>query len=83
MLVMSEKWDPDWKAWVDEKPAKIFKANFLMRAIELLPGKHVVRMEYRPSAVGFWISLVSTTVFMLAGIGYGLWHWFYRKIKLS
>jgi hypothetical protein len=72
MLVLSEKWDADWKAWVDGQPSKIFRANSLMRGVELTPGKHVVRMEYRPSTIPFWISAISLGVFVLWGIGYGI-----------
>jgi len=75
MLVLSEKWDPDWKAWLDEKPAKIYKANFMMRAVEVPPGKHTVLMEYRPSMRSFWISAVSVVVFGLCGIIYAFRCW--------
>ena len=81
MLVMSEKWDPDWKAWLDEKPAKIYKANFLMRAVEVPPGKHTVLMEYRPSIIPFWISSVSVLVFGLCGIIYAFRCWSLPKVN--
>ena len=67
-LVLSEKWEPHWKAWIDDVPAKIYKANFLMRAIELPPGNHTVRMEYRPPMTTFWISFVSIGLFVLYGL---------------
>lgn len=69
MLVFGDKWDPDWKAWVDGQPTRIFKANFLMRGVELPFGKHVVRMEYRPSALPFRVSAACVLLFA----GYGLW----------
>lgn len=72
MLVMSEKWDPDWRAWLDGMPVKIFKANFLMRAIEAPPGKHVVLMEYRPSMRPFWFSTVSVAILGLCGTAWVL-----------
>ena len=72
MLVVDEKWDPAWKAWVDRQPSKIYKANFLMRALELPPGKHTVVMEYRPSMIGFWISAISVSIFTLIGMGYAI-----------
>jgi hypothetical protein len=69
ILVLGDKWDPDWKAWVDGVPARILKANFLMRGVELATGKHVVRMEYRPSTLPFKVSAVCVLLFA----GYGLW----------
>lgn len=69
ILVLSEKWDADWKAWIDDRPAEILKANFLMRAVELSPGKHLIRMEYRPPTRDFWISASAVSLFALYGIG--------------
>ncbi|MCC7519904.1 MAG: YfhO family protein [Verrucomicrobiae bacterium] len=69
VLVFGDKWDPDWKAWVDGAPARILKANFLMRGVELPAGKHSVRMEYRPSMLPFKISAGGVLLFA----AYGLW----------
>ena len=69
ILVLGDKWDPDWKAWVDGVPTRILKANFLMRGVELPTGKHVVRMEYRPSTLPFKVSAACVLLFA----GYGLW----------
>lgn len=79
LLVMSEKWDPYWKAWLDGQPTKIYKANFLMRAIEIPAGHHQALFEYHPPSFGFWISTVSVGFFLLYGIGYAIWHWRHRK----
>ncbi len=70
LLVLSEKWDADWKALVDEKPAPILKANFLMRAVELPPGMHRIHMEYRPETLGVKISLAAIACFVLAGLAF-------------
>lgn len=79
MLVVGEKWDPDWKAWLNGEPVKIYRVNFLMRGVEVPMGRNRIRMEYRPSLVGFWIS--AGFVFGLAafGIGYGIWRWRLRR----
>lgn len=69
LLVFGDKWDPDWKAWVDGQPTRILKANFLMRGVELPAGNHTVRMEYRPSAAPFTVSAVCVLLFA----GYGIW----------
>jgi len=47
-LFASERFAPGWKAYVDEKEVRIFKANFAFRAIEIPAGTHVVRMVYAP-----------------------------------
>ena len=47
-LVLNDVWHPWWFGSVDGKPADIYKANVLFRAIEVPAGKHVVRFEFRP-----------------------------------
>jgi hypothetical protein len=69
MLVLGDKWAPEWKAWVDDQPAKLFRANFLMRGVELSPGKHTIRMEYRPPMTGQYVSIISLLgVFAVTGL---------------
>ena len=68
MLVLGEKWDADWKAWTDGNPTRIYRANFLMRAVEVPSGSHTILMEYRPSLIPFWISVISVSLFCLGGI---------------
>jgi hypothetical protein len=80
MLVMSEKWDPNWKCWVDETPAKIYKANFLMRGVELPSGSHQIRFEYRPSTFTFWCSAGFVILFAVSGIGYVIFRFSRSKL---
>jgi hypothetical protein len=47
LLVLAEACFPGWRATVDGRPARILCANVLTRAVELPPGEHVVRFEYR------------------------------------
>ncbi len=47
-LVLNDVWHPWWFGTVDGKPADIFRANVLFRAIEVPAGKHVVRFEFKP-----------------------------------
>jgi hypothetical protein len=45
-LVLSENYYPAWKAYVDGKEAKIYKADYLFRAIYLDQGKHTLKLIY-------------------------------------
>ena len=47
-LVLNDVWHPWWFGTVDGKPADIFRANVLFRAIEVPAGRHVVRFEFKP-----------------------------------
>jgi hypothetical protein len=49
-LVLSDVWHPWWRATVDGKPAEILKANVLFRAVQVEPGRHLVRFSFHPFA---------------------------------
>jgi len=45
-LFLSENYYPAWKAYVDGKEAKIYRADYLFRAVYLDKGKHVVEFVF-------------------------------------
>ncbi|NQU08690.1 MAG: YfhO family protein [Candidatus Abyssubacteria bacterium] len=61
ILVLSEQYYPGWRATVDGAPTKIYRANYLLRAVEAPAGTHTVCFSYRPSslAIGFPISILT------------------------
>jgi len=50
----------------------LLPANYILRAVPLATGHHLLRIEYRPIAfeIGKWISLVCTVAFLAALIRY-------------
>lgn len=64
ILMITDKIDPEWKATVDGKEAKITRVNYLMRGVFLPPGQHRVTMSFEPPVKGLYVSL--------AGIALGL-----------
>ena len=63
-LVLSDTYYPGWRATVDGAPARIYRADYTLRAVELPPGEHVVRFVYAPESfrAGLAISLVATAL---------------------
>jgi len=63
-LFLSDSYYPGWKAYVDGKETKIFRANYLFRAIIVEPGKHQIRFEYDPLSfkVGLAITLLTILI---------------------
>ena len=49
-VVLNDVWHPWWTVTVDGAPADILAANVLFRAVEVTPGRHRVRFEFKPVA---------------------------------
>jgi hypothetical protein len=49
-VVLNDVWHPWWTVTVDGHPADILTANVLFRAVEVTPGRHRVRFEFKPVA---------------------------------
>ena len=51
VIVFSEVYYPGWTATVDGKPADIGRVNYLLRAVNVAPGKHTVELTFHPKSV--------------------------------
>jgi hypothetical protein len=51
LLVVLETFRPGWRADVDGASVPVIRANAIFRGVRLGPGRHRVRMAYRPWAV--------------------------------
>lgn len=71
-LVMSEIAYPGWESEVDGVGTPILQADYLLRAVWLTPGDHVVRLQYRPNSVVMGAAITAFTALCLVG-------WFARR----
>jgi hypothetical protein len=51
MLVLADLWYPGWRATVDGRPAKMWKAYGVVRGVVVDAGNHRVVFVYRPASV--------------------------------
>lgn len=72
-VVFSEIFYPyGWNAYIDGKPAEIFRANYLLRAMNIPAGQHEIRMEFRPDSVELGDRLGSACVKIMYAMILGL-----------
>lgn len=66
IVIFSEIFYPHgWKAIVDGKPADLYRANYMLRAMNLEPGKHHIRLEFRPESVAKGNTISMTFVILM------------------
>ena len=65
ILLLNDKYDPDWQVWVDGKRAELLRCNFIMRGVYLEPGDHTVEFLFKPPINALYVSLAGVVV----GIG--------------
>jgi hypothetical protein len=69
VLVLADSFDPGWRAFVNGTEAEILRANLFFRAVLLEPGNHLVEFRYQPRSFSVGLTVSSTTVAILIGVG--------------
>jgi hypothetical protein len=69
LVVIAQSYYPAWKAYVDGRPAKIWRANYAFQAVQVPPGHHQLRLVYEDSRL--LIGAVLSGLGLLACLG--LW----------
>ncbi len=59
VLLLNDRYDPNWHLRVDDKPATLLRCNYLMRGVYLDPGRHRVEFTFQPPMTPFYVSLAA------------------------
>jgi len=59
VLLLNDRFDPNWKVSVDGKPETLLRCNYLMRGVYLTPGAHKVEFRFQPPLGAFYVSLAA------------------------
>jgi hypothetical protein len=76
LAIFSEIYYPKgWEVSIDGKPAEHFRANYVLRAMVIPAGEHLVEFSFKPKSyyLGEKISLASSLIFILLLIGVVGW----------
>ncbi|MDO8670631.1 MAG: YfhO family protein [Dehalococcoidia bacterium] len=67
-LVLSDTFDPGWKAYVDGQRVEIYRANYVMRAVRVGAAEHRVRFVYDPPAYSLGLRITLAALLLLGAI---------------
>jgi len=76
LAVFSEIYYPEgWTATIDDKEVPILRANFVLRALEIPAGKHVVEFRFAPKSYTIGNPLTSASSWLLLLVVVGSMGW--------
>ena len=83
VVVFSEIYYPGWTATVDGQPAELGRVNYILRALNVKPGKHDVVLTFKPKSVNTTetIAYVSYVILILIVLGAAFMEYRRRKMK--
>lgn len=61
-LLVTDRWAPGWKAWINGRPTLVSGGDFIFRALPVPAGKVEVRLHYEPATVPWLILLCWGTI---------------------
>ena len=83
IVVFSDIYYPEWTATVDGKEVELGRVNYILRALRIEGGKHVVKMEFRPRSVTTTetIAYIALALLLIAVVMLGIRQWRNRGVS--
>ena len=77
IVVFSEIYYPGWKATVDGQSVELGRVNYILRSLNVKPGKHIVVLDFHPTSISTTetIAYISIVILLLAIAGAGYMEW--------
>lgn len=75
LLILADSYYPGWRAFVNGQETKIFRANYVMRAVFLPAGNQRVEFRYDPLSFKIGAIISVATLFLVTALGV---FWFFR-----
>lgn len=63
LAVFSEVWygpDKGWEVLIDNEPANMLRANYILRALRVPSGEHKIEFVFTPHRSGLWVTRISS-----------------------
>jgi len=68
VLRLAEKFDPDWKAWIDGRPVPHLRVDYIFQGVFVPAGTHDILVAYAPARWPIYVQLSGLLVFLGAAL---------------
>ncbi|HSA03759.1 MAG TPA: hypothetical protein P5055_23775, partial [Candidatus Paceibacterota bacterium] len=65
LLLLNDKYHPNWKVRVDGKPDNLLRCNYIVRGVYLLPGSHEIEFRFESETRALSITLAAMAIGLL------------------
>ena len=72
VVLVRNIYDPNWRAWVDGKPAPVLAADYLVQGIPVPAGTHSIVVTYQDPTIGEGLVGSGVSVLLLVGAALAL-----------
>jgi hypothetical protein len=66
LLLVNDRFDPQWRVTVNGTAAPLLRCNYLMRGVALQPGQHTIEFRFQQPPGSLWLSLASIAAAVVA-----------------
>jgi hypothetical protein len=66
VLLLNDRFDPNWRVLVDGEVKTLLHCNYIMRGVYLSAGTHTIEFQFRPSNRAFYFSLCALALCLLS-----------------
>jgi uncharacterized membrane protein YfhO len=62
MLLLNDRYHPDWKVYVNGERRELLRCNYIMRGVRLDPGEQTVEFRFEPAVTALYLSLAALVI---------------------
>lgn len=66
-IVIGDNYHPGWQVTCNNKKVKLYRGNYVMRAVPVHSGNNIIKMSFKPEFIrsGMWISLTGWVILFI------------------
>ena len=65
-LIITNVFDPGWKATLDKNPAALLPADIIFQSVIVPPGNHIVEITYQPP--NFFLAIIGSVIGLIGAV---------------